>query len=126
MPKYVDGFVMIIPKDKEEDYKKMAEEGRDTWMKYGALAYYECKGTDLETIEMGGDKARTFPEMAGAKEGENIWFSFIIYESKEKRDEVQAKVNEEMGKKYSEYKDFVMPFDANRMAQGGFTVEVEG
>jgi uncharacterized protein YbaA (DUF1428 family) len=126
MSKYVDGFVMIIPKDKEDDYKKMAEEGRDTWMKYGALAYYECKGSDLETTEFGGDKARTFPEMSGANENENVWFSFIIYESKEQRDAITEKVHAEMGKKYAEYTDFVMPFDTNRMAQGGFSVEVEG
>lgn len=45
--KYVDGFVLVIPADKVDAYKKMAEEGRDTWMKYGALAYYECRGEDL-------------------------------------------------------------------------------
>lgn len=126
MSKYVDGFVMIIPKDKEEDYRKMAEEGRDMWMKYGALAYYECKGSDLETEAYGEDKAKTFPEMAGATENENIWFSFIIYESKEKRDEIKAKVDQEMGEKYADLTDFVMPFDPIRMAQGGFKVMVEG
>jgi uncharacterized protein YbaA (DUF1428 family) len=28
MPKYVDGFVLVVPKDKAEEYKKMAEGGR--------------------------------------------------------------------------------------------------
>ena len=126
MSKYVDGFVMIIPKDKEEDYKKMAEEGRDTWMKHGALQYFECRGADLETQEMGGDKARTFPEMSGAKEDENVWFSFVVYESKEQRDAITEKVHAEMGEKYEEYKDFVVPFDPNRMSQVVFSVEVEG
>lgn len=45
--KYVDGFVLVVPKDKAEEYKKMAEGGRDMWMKYGALEYYECRGDDL-------------------------------------------------------------------------------
>lgn len=126
MAKYVDGFVMVIPKDKEEEYKKMAEEGRDTWMSLGALAYYECKGDDLITQVMGEDKAREFPEMTGATQNENVWFSFIVFRSKEHRDEVNAKVHEQMGKDMEKYKDFQMPFDANRMAYGGFEVEVEG
>jgi len=32
MAKYVDGFVLVVPKDKTEEYKKMAEGGRDIWM----------------------------------------------------------------------------------------------
>lgn len=126
MAKYVDGFVLVVPDDKAEEYKKMAEEGRDTWMKYGALEYYECRGDDLVPQDMGGEKARVFPEMAGAKSGETVWFSFIVFNSKEHRDEVNAKVMEEMGQKAEEYKDMVMPFDMKRMAYGGFQVEVEG
>ena len=56
MAKYVDGFVLVIPKDKTEEYKKMASEGRDAWMRHGALAYYECIGDDLTPKEMGGEK----------------------------------------------------------------------
>ena len=124
MAKYVDGFVLVVPKDKAEEYKKMAEGGRDTWIKYGALEYYECRGDDLVPQEMGGQKARAFPEMAGAKDDEHVWFSFIVFKSKEHRDEVNAKVMEEMSKKMD--KDMSMPFDMKQMAYGGFQVEVEG
>jgi uncharacterized protein YbaA (DUF1428 family) len=128
MAKYVDGFVLVVPNDKREEYKKMAEEGRDIWMKLGALEYYECRGEDLKPQEMGGEKARAFPEMAGAKEGETVWFSFIVFESKAKRDEVNKKVMDEMNEKYKDQdpKAFAMPFDMKRMAYGGFQVEVEG
>lgn len=124
--KYVDGFVLVVPKDKTEAYKKMAEEGRDTWMKYGALEYYECCGDDLVPQEMGDEKARAFTDMTGATSDETVWFSFIVFNSKEHRDEVNAKVMEEMGKKAEEYKDMAVPFDMKRMAYGGFKVEVEG
>ncbi len=126
MAKYVDGFVLVIPEDKSEAYRQMAEGGRDSWMKHGALAYYECRGDDLAPQEMGGEKARAFPDMAGARAGENVWFSFIVFKSKEHRDEVNAKVMQEMGEMAEEYKDMVMPFDMKRMAYGGFQVEVEG
>lgn len=123
MAKYVDGFVLVVPADKTEEYKKMAVQGRDAWMKHGALSYYECRGDDLTPQGMGGESARAFPEMAGAGEGENVWFSFITFESKEHRDEVNAKVMEEMNEQDHEE---TMPFDMKRMAYGGFAVEVEG
>lgn len=125
MAKYVDGFVLVVPKDKTEEYKKMAEMGRDIWMKLGALEYYETRGDDMTPQEMGGEKARAFPEMAGAKDDETVWFSFIVFKSKEHRDEVNAKMMEEMGKD-EHSKDMSMPFDMKRMAYGGFEVEVEG
>lgn len=126
MPKYVDGFVLVVPKDKVEEYKKMANEGRDAWMKHGALEYYECIGDDLETKEMGGMKQLAFTELAKANPDETVWFSFIVFASKEHRDEVNKKVMDEMNEKYQDHKDMAMPFDMNRMAYGGFRAEVEG
>lgn len=126
MAKYVDGFVLVVPNDKTEEYKKMAEEGRDIWMKLGALEYYECRGDDMAPQDMGGEKARAFSEMAGAKGDETVWFSFIVFKSKEHRNEVNAKMMEEMGKQMEGKKDFVMPFNMKKMAYGGFKVEVEG
>lgn len=126
MSKYVDGFVLVVPKDKVEDYKKMAAEGKETWMRHGALAYYECMGNDLETKEMGGMKPLSFVKLANAGENDSVWFSFIVFKSKAHRDEVNANVMKEMGEKYDETKDMSMPFDVNQMAYGGFSVEVEG
>ncbi|MGV8083634.1 MAG: DUF1428 domain-containing protein [Coriobacteriia bacterium] len=126
MEKYVDGFVLVVPKDKTEEYKKIAEGGRDSWMKHGALAYYECRGDDLVTQEMGGAKAREFPEMAGARSDQTVWFSFIIFKSRAHRDEVNAKVMKEMEGAAEEYKNVPMPFEMKQMAYGGFQVEVEG
>lgn len=126
MSKYVDGFVLVVPKDKTEEYKKMAEGGRDMWMKHGALEYFECRGTDLVPQEMGGEKARAFTEMAGVSSDETVWFSFIIFNSKEHRDEVNTKVMAEMDEQMKDNKDMSMPFDMKRMAYGGFLVEVEG
>ncbi len=126
MAKYIDGFVLVVPKDKVEEYKKMAEGGRNMWMKHGALEYYECRGHDLVPQEMGGEKARAFTEMAGAKNDETVWFSFIVFESKEHRDKVNKKVMAEMNKQMQGHEDMSMPFDMKRMAYGGFQAEVEG
>jgi uncharacterized protein YbaA (DUF1428 family) len=126
MSKYVDGFVLVVPKGKAEEYRKMAEQGRDSWLKNGALAYFECKSDDLKQQEMGELKSRSFSEMAGASDEDDVWFSFIVFESKEHRDEVNAKVMAEMEASYDENSDFVSPFEMSQMAYGGFGVMVEG
>lgn len=125
MAKYVDGFVLVVPKDKVTDYKKMAQEGAEIWMKYGALEYMECMGEDLVTKEMDGMKPLSFNELAKANADETVWFSFIVYNSREHRDVVNAKVMKEMDKEKEKYKDAVMPFDMKRFVYGGFEVVVE-
>lgn len=126
MAKYVDGFVLVVPKGKEVEYQKMAEMGRDSWMKHGALQYFECRGNDLKQHEMGDLKSRAFQEMAGANGDENVWFSYIVFESKEHRDEVNKKVMDEMAEGANEQTGFEMPNDMKKMAYGGFEVVVEG
>lgn len=126
MAKYVDGFVLVIPKGKEAEYEEMARMGRDSWIKHGALQFFECRGDDLKQQEMGDMKSRAFKEMTGAGEDDNVWFSFIVFESKEHRDEVNKKVMAEMNEQYSEQVDFEMPNDMRKMAYGGFVVAVEG
>lgn len=125
MAKYIDGFIILVSKDKREEYKEMAKGGKDIWMKHGALEYIESRGDDLVPQEMGGQKARAFPEMVGANNDEDVWFSFIVFKSKEHRDEVNAKVMAEMDEQMKEYADMKMPFEMQRMAYGGFQAEVE-
>lgn len=121
MTKYVDGFVLAIKKDKHAAYKKMAQEGKSVWIKFGALSYIECCADDVVPSHV----TLTFPKMAKAKEDEEVWFSFITFKSKKHRDEVNKKVMEFFDKKYAG-KNKDMPFDMKRFAYGGFTVEVEG
>ena len=124
MAKYVDGFVLVVPKDKVDEYKKMAKMGAESWMKHGALEYMECIGEDLTPKEMGGMKPRSFLEMAKTKKGEEVWFSFIVYKSRLHRDMVNKKVMAYFDKKYADKKDMKMPFDMRRMAYGGFKTVV--
>lgn len=119
---YVDGFVISIPKKNTAKYKKMAREGLDMWMKFGALDYKECIGDDLSP-DTGGMKTWSFPGMVKPKKDETVWFSFITYKSRKHRDAVNKKVMEYFNKKYAEGQ-MEMPFDMKRFARGGFKVEV--
>lgn len=117
---YVDGFVLTVPKKKLAEYRKMAREAEKMWRKYGALGYKECVIDDVKPKWV----TFTFPKMAKAKTGEQVWFSYIEYKSKKHRDQVNTKVMAYFDKKYADKKDMPMPFDMKRMAYGGFKVMV--
>ncbi len=129
--KYVDGFVGVVQEKNVEAYREMAEGAGKMWMKYGALEYIESIGEDLKpkTPEgiPEGQEGLTFPMLAGTKPGETVIFSFIVFKSRQHRDDVNAKVMKEMQMEMDkpENKDQPMPFDMKRMAYGGFKVIVE-
>src|SRR3989344_758364 len=102
--KYVDGFVLVVPKKKAAEYRKMAQGAEKIWMKHGALDYKECMGDDLSP-NTGGMPALTFPKMVKAKKNETVWFSYITYKSRAHRDQVNKKVMAEMDKQAEKYKD---------------------
>lgn len=121
MKRYVDGFVLPVPKKNLGKYKKMAGEGGKIWMKHGALQYVECIGEDLESASKWG--CLPFPKMAKIKPNEIVVFSFIVYKSRTHRDRVNAKVMKDSDMNPSKQKE--MPFEMKRMAVGGFEMIVD-
>jgi len=109
---YVDGFVLAVPKNNIESYKKMARLGGEVWKEHGALAYVECIGDDVPY-----GKLTSFPRAVQAKDDEVVCFAWIVYESREQRDEVNAKVMADPRLKGSMTD---APFDGERMIFGGF------
>jgi uncharacterized protein YbaA (DUF1428 family) len=119
--KYVDGFVLVIPKKNVPAYKKMAKEASVVWKKFGALSYRECMIEDPKPQWV----TLTFNKLIKAKPSETVWFSYIEYKNKKHRDAVNTKVMAHFDKKYTEEgQRMAMPFDMKRMSYGGFTVEV--
>lgn len=125
MARYVDGFILVVPKKNLAQYKKMATLGKKIWLKCGALDYKECVGDDLTPKSMGGPKPLSFIQMAKAKASETVWFSFIVFKSKKHRDEINAKVMKDPAMNDPSWQDKPMPFDMKRFAYGGFKVEVD-
>lgn len=117
-PRYVDGFVIPVPKDQIETYRAIAEKACAIWREHGALEYRECVGDDLEARDM-----VAFPHLAGAQPEETVVFSWITYKSREHRDEVNAKVMKDP-RMAEMMEPGAMPFDCKRMAYGGFTTLV--
>ena len=119
MPHYIDGFVLPLPKDKIEEYRKIAELACQVWIEHGALEYRECIGDDLEVKDM-----VSFTQLAGTKPEETVVFAWIAYQSREHRDEVNAKVMADPRMK-AMCVEGAMPFDCTRMACGGFKTIVQ-
>ena len=122
MAKYVDGFVLVVPDKNLKAYRQMAKMGGKLWKKHGALEYFECAGDDMDPKGMAGVN---FPKMAGARRGETVFFSFIVYKSRADRDRINKKVMSDPSMNDPKYKDKPMPFDMKRMTYGGFKVFVE-
>lgn len=84
---YIDGFIVPIPKNKLEDYKKFAELGATVWREYGALEYKEWVADDVKP-----GKLTSFPQSVDLQPDEVVGFSWIVYESRAHRDAVNEKV----------------------------------
>ncbi len=123
--RYVDGFVLVVPKKNRAAYVKMAREGGKMWKKYGALEYVECIGNDLNPNMGPGHPIMNFPKLAKLKSNEDVWYSFIIYKSKAHRNEVNTKVMKQMTKDMEKHKNMKMPFDMKKMCYGGFQSMVD-
>lgn len=119
--KYVDGFVLVIPKNKIKQYKKMAELGARIWKKHGALDYKECMIDDPTPQFV----SFTFSKMLKLKKNETAWFSYIVFKSRKHRDAVNAKVMKDPDMNDPAYKDEKMPMDMKRFSYAGFKVEVD-
>lgn len=118
MPRYVDGFVIAIPKRNLAAYKKIAQVASKVWMEHGALSYRECVGEDLDQ-PMG----IPFPKLVAAKRGETVVFAWIEYRSRAHRDKVNKKVMQD--ERMLAYCNKKMPFEIARMSFGGFEVLVQ-
>jgi uncharacterized protein YbaA (DUF1428 family) len=117
--RYVDGFLLPVPKRNREKYRRLARLSGKVWMEHGALAYVECLADDVKP-----GKWTSFPQAVKLKPGEAVWFSWIVYKSRRHRDRVLAKVMKD--KRLAPYMDpKAMPFDGRRMMWGGFKAMVD-
>ena len=119
MSRYVDGFVLPVPKKNVQAYRRMAQKAGKVWRDHGALEFRECVGQDLKS-----KFGKTFPRAIKAKPAETVFFSWIVFKSRAHRDRVNAKVMKDP--RIAKMMDpKAMPFDHKRMLYGGFKVLVE-
>ncbi len=117
--RYVDGFVLPMPKKNLKVYRNIARKAGKIWREHGALEYVEAVGDDLK-VKFGVPFTRPIK----LKPGETVLFSFIVYKSRADRDRVNAKVMKDprLAKMMG---NAAMPFDIKRMVYGGFKTLVD-
>ena len=116
---YVDGFLLPVPKKNIQAYRRISLKAGKVWREYGALEYRECVGDDLNN-KMGV----SFSKMVKVKQGETVFFSWIIYKSSAQRAVINKKVMKDP-RLLKMMNNKTMPFDLNRMANGGFRILVD-
>ena len=117
--KYVDGFVLPVPKKNLQSYARMARKAGKIWREHGALDFKECAGDDLD-VKFGVP----FPRQMKVKPGETVVFSYIVIKSRAHRDRVNAKVMKDP-RITNNCDPKAMPFDVKRMVYGGFKILVD-
>ena len=112
MSRYVDSFIIPVPKKNLAAYQVMAKKAAKVWMKCGAIQYVETQADDVAK-----GKITSFPRSVKLKPSETVIFSYAVYKSRAHRDRVMAKVmkDETLMKLWEN-----MPFDGMRMIWGGF------
>lgn len=113
MSRYVDGFVLPVPRKNLDAYRKMAQDAGKVWKEYGALEFVECVADDVKA-----GKVTSFPQSVMLKDDETVVFSYIVYESREARDRINEQVMKDPRIANMDPKN--MPFDGQRMFWGGF------
>lgn len=119
MARYVDGFVLPLPRKNIEAYRAFSAKAGKVWREHGALEYIECVGDDVKP-----GKLTSFPQAVKLEDDETVVFAWIIYKSREDRDRINAAVMKDP--RLSDGMDpQSMPFDGKRMIFGGFQMFVE-
>lgn len=114
---YVDGFVAAVPAANKEAFRKHASDACEVFREYGALKCVECWGDDVPQGEV-----TSFPMAVKCKEDEVVVFSWILWPSREVRDEGMAKAMKDARLQQDANP---MPFDGKRLIYGGFEVIVD-
>ncbi len=117
MARYVDGFLLAVPKKKLPAYRAMAAKAGKVWREHGALEFVECV-----IDEVPKSFGVPFPKAAKTKAGEVVVFSWIAYKSRAHRNAVNKKV---MADPRLQQAAGEMPFDHTRMSWGGFRTLVD-
>ncbi len=107
---YVDGFVVPVPTGNKDAYRKMAAMAAPIFKEYGAIRIVECWGDDVPD-----GRVTDFKRAVQAEAGETVVFSWVIWPSKEAREEGNKRMMQDQRMKMDG-----MPFDGKRMIYGGF------
>ena len=109
---YIDGFLTPVPTANKEQYIKAASVAAEVFKEHGAIQLIECWGDEVNDGEL-----TSMPKAVNLEDDETVVFSWIIWPSREARDEGMPKI---MADPRVQPEVLTMPFDEKRMIFGGF------
>ena len=113
----VDGFVAAVPTANKATFRQHADTAAVVFKELGALKIVECWGDEVPDGE-----TTSFSMAVKKQEDETVVFSWIVWPSKETRDQgMEAMMNDPR----LQPDQNPMPFDGKRMIFGGFVPIVE-
>jgi uncharacterized protein YbaA (DUF1428 family) len=113
---YADIFVVPVPTQNIESYRQQAEVFINVWREHGALSCVEFEADDAPPGQL-----TSFPQSVALKPDERIFVGMATYESRQQRDEVNAKAMQDPRMTGME-----PCFDGKRLFFGGFKSFVGG
>jgi uncharacterized protein YbaA (DUF1428 family) len=111
--RYVDGFIVPVPKRKLPAYRRLAQKAGKIWREHGALEYREWVAEDVPV-----GKLTSFPRSVKLKPDETVIFAWIVYKSRKDRDRINKKAMNDP--RLADVNVSTLPFDGKRMIYGGF------
>jgi uncharacterized protein YbaA (DUF1428 family) len=118
MTRYIDAYVIPLPKKNIDAYRKLATEAGKVWKEHGALSYVEGIAEDVKP-----GKVTSFPQAVKLELDETVIVAWIVYESRAHRDRVNEAAMKDP--RLAGMNAKTMPFDGMRMFWGGFEVFAE-
>ncbi len=113
--RYVEGFVAAVPTANRDVYRQHVERAAQVFKDHGALEVVECWGDDAPD-----GKLTSFPKAVQKKPDETVVFSWIVWPSRQARDDGMKHVMAD-----PRGDENPMPFDGKRLIFGGFDVLFE-
>lgn len=119
MSKYADVYLLPIPEENIQAYKKLATAAGKLFVKHGALKYREYVASDLNVQDV-----VPFPKRIKLKAGETLVYAAVEFRSEAHRNKVMKAIfaDPAMGSMMHGQKP---PFDYKRMVYGGFKILVD-
>ncbi len=110
---YVQGAVLGVQGDRQDDYLKMARLMGEMFIEFGALEVTENWEADVPD-----GKQTDFRKAVAAEEGEKIVLSWIVWPDKATSDAAHEKMMQDERMQSMDMPDFM---DGKRMILGGFS-----
>ncbi len=110
---YVQGAVLGVQGDRQDDYLKMARLMGEMFIEFGALEVTENWEADVPD-----GKQTDFRKAVAAEEGEKIVLSWIVWPEKATSDAAHEKMMQDERMQSMDMPDFM---DGKRMILGGFS-----